>query len=285
MDNKIEKDVLKKSFTQIFAYQLDEVNKDARYNAYLVPLRWFVKLYTRRTHKITMGDIAMQMGTDLATFSKMLHHGVTKDNRRITAEHINRICEIIDIPLSSILFLYEYKEDVEKKLWRDDFEKLTNLLRGNFDEILYPAIFYDINSGKKVSKPANTKDSTSSSVSKNSILEPIRGKWYFYFPSSDSEIKNQREKTLKKNPNHVPESPELLSPLNLALHCQIVRLYLLLECQTLEPKNSPQSPHFSFAENGPQQLWLRPIFLLRSISSCTICHSAGAMMASWLPST
>lgn len=48
MDNKIEKDVLKKSFTQIFAYQLDEVNKDARYNAYLVPLRWFVKLYTRR---------------------------------------------------------------------------------------------------------------------------------------------------------------------------------------------------------------------------------------------
>ena len=100
MDNKIEKDVLKKSFTQIFAYQLDEVNKDARYNAYLVPLRWFVKLYTRRTNKITMGDIAMQMGTDLATFSKMLHHGVTKDNRRITAEHINRICEIIDIPLS-----------------------------------------------------------------------------------------------------------------------------------------------------------------------------------------
>ena len=63
----------------------------------------------------------MQMGTDLATFSKMLHHGVTKDNRRITAEHINRICEIIDIPLSSLLFLYASKEDVEKKLWRDDF--------------------------------------------------------------------------------------------------------------------------------------------------------------------
>ena len=40
-------------------------------------------------------------------------------------------------------------EDVEKKLWRDDFEKLTSLLRGNFDEILYPAIFYDINSEKK----------------------------------------------------------------------------------------------------------------------------------------
>lgn len=50
MDNKIEKDVLKKSFTQIFAYQLDEVNKDARYNAYLVPLRWFVKtLYKKNS--------------------------------------------------------------------------------------------------------------------------------------------------------------------------------------------------------------------------------------------
>lgn len=115
MDNKIEKDISSKSFTQIFSYQLDEVNKDARYNTYLVPLRWFVKLYTRRTHKMTMTDIAMQMDTDLATFSKMLRHGVARDNRRITAEHINRICEIIDIPLSSILFLYEYREYVEKK--------------------------------------------------------------------------------------------------------------------------------------------------------------------------
>ncbi len=77
----------------------------------------------------------------------------------------------------------------------------------------------------------------------------------------------------------------LLSPLNLALHCHIVRLYLLLECQTLEPKYSPQSPHFSFAENGLQQLWLRPRFFLRCISICTSCHSAGSMMASWLPST
>ena len=56
MDNKIKKDVQNKSFIQIFSYQLDKVNKDARYNSYLVPLRWFVKLYTKRTHKMTMGD-------------------------------------------------------------------------------------------------------------------------------------------------------------------------------------------------------------------------------------
>ena len=92
---------------------------------------------------------------------------------------------------------------------RNDFEKLTNLLRGNFDEILYPSAFYDINSGKKMSKTANTKDSVSTLVSENSILEPIRGKWYFYFPSSDSKIKEQRKKILKKNPSHVPESSEL----------------------------------------------------------------------------
>lgn len=217
MDNKIEKDVQKKSFTQIFSYQLDEMNKNARYNSYLVPLRWFVKLYTRRTHKMTMGNIAMQMDTDLATFSKMLHHGVAKDNRQITAEHINRICEIIDVPLSSILFLYEHKEYVEKNLWRDNFVKLTNLLRGNFDEILYPSIFYDINSEKKESKSANVKDSARSLVSKNHILEPIRGKWYFYFPSSDSEIKSRRKKTLKKNPNHVPENSELAELFDLYL--------------------------------------------------------------------
>ena len=66
-------------------------------------------------------------------------------------------------------------------------------------EILYPSAFYDINSGKKMSKPANTKDFVSTLVSENSILEPIRGKWYFYFPSSDSKIKEQRKKILKKN--------------------------------------------------------------------------------------
>ena len=135
MNNKSKKDMQKQSFTQIFSYQLDEVNKDARYNSYLVPLHWFVKLYTRRTHKMTMGDIAKQMGIDSATFSKMLRHGIAKDKRQITSEHINRICEIINIPLSSILFLYEHKEAVEKNLQRNDFEKLTNLLRGNFDEI------------------------------------------------------------------------------------------------------------------------------------------------------
>ena len=209
MNNKSKKDMQKQSFTQIFSYQLDEVNKDARYNSYLVPLHWFVKLYTRRTHKMTMGDIAKQMGIDSATFSKMLRHGIAKDKRQITSEHINRICEIINIPLSSILFLYEHKEAVEKNLQRNDFEKLTNLLRGNFDEILYPSAFYDINSGKKMSKPANTKDFVSTLVSENSILEPIRGKWYFYFPSSDSKIKEQRKKILKKNPSHVPESSEL----------------------------------------------------------------------------
>ncbi|MFQ7082734.1 hypothetical protein [Sellimonas intestinalis] len=131
-------------------------------------------------------------------FQKMLRHGIAKDKRQITSEHINRICEIINIPLSSILFLYEHKEAVEKNLQRNDFEKLTNLLRGNFDEILYPSAFYDINSGKKMSKPANTKDFVSTLVSENSILEPIRGKWYFYFPSSDSKIKEQRKKILKK---------------------------------------------------------------------------------------
>ena len=44
---------------------------------------------------------------------------------------------------------------------------------------------------------------------KRITIEPIRGKWYFYFPSSDSDIKKSREKPLKKDSNHVPENPEL----------------------------------------------------------------------------
>lgn len=35
----------------------------------------------------------------------------------------------------------------------------------------------------------------------------------------------------------------------------------------LGTKNAPQFRHFSLAENGLQQLWLRPMFFLRSISN------------------
>lgn len=217
MDKKIKKEIPKKLFTEIFSYQLDEVNKDAKYDSYLVPLHWFVKLYARRAHRMTMGDIAKEMHTDLATFSKMLRHGIAKDKRPITAEDINRICEIIDVPLSSILFLYEYKEKVETYLRGDNFIKLTNFLRGNFDEILYPSVLYDINSGKTLSKLPKTKDSGDSLMSENPVLEPVKGKWFFYFPSSDSKIKNQREKFLKKNPKHVPENSELAELFDLYL--------------------------------------------------------------------
>ena len=55
MDNETKKDAQKKSFTKILSYQLDEVNKDTRYNSYLVPLRWFVKLYTRLNQQF--GDL------------------------------------------------------------------------------------------------------------------------------------------------------------------------------------------------------------------------------------
>lgn len=209
MNKKIEKDISKKSFTQIFSYQLNESNKDARYNTYLVPLRWFVKLYTRRSHEMTMADIANQMGINPAIFSKMLHPDGIKDNRSITAEQINRICEIMNVRLSSILFLYEYKEYVEKNFRNDNFAKLTKFLRGNFDEILYPSAFFDINSGKAASKTPNTKSPSRSLSTEDSILKPVSGKWYFYFPSSDSTIKKQRKKTIKKDPNHVPENPEM----------------------------------------------------------------------------
>ena len=148
MDKKNEKDTHRKSYTEIFSYQLNEMNKNSTYDAYLVPLRWFLKLYANRAQEMKMGEIADKLGTDAATFSKMLNHSTAKDKRPITAADINRICEIINVPLSSILFLYEHKEKIEKDLKKDHFVKLTDILRGNFDEILYPSAFYDINSGK-----------------------------------------------------------------------------------------------------------------------------------------
>ena len=74
-------------------------------------------------------------------------------------------------------------------------------------EILYPSAFYDINSGKKMSKPANNEGTLSSTLSlKILILEPNQREMdIFIFQASDSKIKGNSEKKfiLKKNPSHV----------------------------------------------------------------------------------
>ena len=86
MNNKSKKDMQKQSFTQIFSYQLDEVNKDARYNSYLVPLHWFVKLYTRRTHKMTMGILLSKWVLTQPHFQKCYVMVLPKTNVR---SHLN----------------------------------------------------------------------------------------------------------------------------------------------------------------------------------------------------
>lgn len=48
-------------------------------------------------------------------------------------------------------------------------------------------------------REALSKDSIFSSTSENSILESWCGKWFFYFPSSDSKIVTKRKKNLTKH--------------------------------------------------------------------------------------
>lgn len=202
MDNRTNAEGKVSAFTQVLSYQINDEDKKKRYDAYTVPLRWFVKLYTRKTHKISMADIAEKMEIHQTILSKMLSTDDEKDRRPITEKDINSICEIIGVPLSSILFLYEKKDYIEKNFRGDAFDRLTKLLAGNFDEILYPSVLSDVGQKEKLSK-------TKTIPSDNIVLDPLKGKWYFYFSSSDSEIVKNRKKSIKKPADFVPEEPEL----------------------------------------------------------------------------
>src|SRR5699024_7638809 len=76
-----------------------------------------------------------------------------------------------------------------------------------------------------------------------------------------------------------------LLPLNLWLHCQTVRRYLLFECHTFEPYQLPHSPHLIFPANICVPLCLFLPACLASSSRCTMSNTAGSIIASWLFST
>lgn len=204
----IQSNISTPKYTNMLSYQIKDSDKKFDYDSYCAPLYWFVKLYCKNT-SLTMGDIGEKLHYSSGVLTKKLNTK-NKQHHALTATDIENICSVLNTPLSSILFLYEKREILEKYKSKYNFDKLTNLISHNFEEILDLSCCSTVSKHQELSNPAkNLSLYGISSDSENTDLTPFDGKWYFYFPSSDSTIVYNRKKELMKDACKVPDDLEL----------------------------------------------------------------------------
>ena len=209
MDTSANSTPKKNAFTKVLSYQIDESLKKKKYDCYLEPLFWFIKRYTGRNTPIKMKDIAPKIGLTPSGLSKIVN-AETSQHRSISEADIETICATLGFPLSSILFFYERKEVFDKITKKRDFIKLTNILAGDYEEILNSNIFSSDSVKSKTSIIDNSqKKQAKPDVTNQVNLEPLTGNWYFYVPSSESSIIYNREKNIAKTGELVIDDPEI----------------------------------------------------------------------------
>lgn len=189
-----------KRYADMLSYQIKDPRSKFDYDSYCAPLYWFIKLYCKST-SLTMKKIEEKLHYSSGVLTKKLRTD-NKQHHALTAADLENICSVLNTPLSSILFLYGRRDIIEKS--NCSFDKLTNLISNEFEKVLDLSCSSQDLGHKKLSN-----SSTLSSDRDDSILDSWRGKWFFYFPSSDSTIVDKREKNLTKSACNAPDDSEL----------------------------------------------------------------------------
>lgn len=204
----VQNNISTPKYTDVLSYQVKDSTKRFDYDSYCAPLYWFVKLYCKNT-SLTMRNIEKKLYYSPGVLTKKLNTN-NRQHHALTATDIENICSVLNTPLSSILFLYEKREILEKFKSKYDFDKLTNLLSHNFEKILdLSCSSTDLNNQELSNFEINTSLSEISPDFNDTDLAPWSGKWYFYFPSSDSNIVFNRKKELTKDTCKAPDDLEL----------------------------------------------------------------------------
>lgn len=185
------------------------IEKNYKCNAFREPLYWFIKLLSKK-RIIKMGDIAQKMDIDKGVLTKKLN----ADNdqaRPLYFEDVEKLCSILGFSLSSILFFYENKEIFEKNFSKNTFSDLTKLLSTDSKYFLDFSALYGNRDIYSVSKTKKSEDKSSElHISEDVLLSHMLGKWYFYFPSSDSSIIKSRKKEIEKTSSAPSGNPEIM---------------------------------------------------------------------------
>ena len=195
-------------FTSIMERRINEDNSVTKYDDYCEPLYWFIKLYTKKT-SIKMKDIASKLNCSPGALTKKLNiHDA--QHRSISSDDIENLCSFLVFSMSSIIFLYENREVVEKKLSKADFSVLTDLFNVNSEKFLDFSSF-SVNSHHQISSISSKtmEEVTGKKDFETCDLHNLLGKWFFYFPSSDSAIIEDREKELQKTGSPIIDNREV----------------------------------------------------------------------------
>lgn len=222
--------IVGENYVEILSYQVNDKDDISKYDKYLEALCWFIKFYKSNSrNKISMKMIAAELDMDYSLLSKKLNHGgKNRDKRPITDDEINRICEILDFPLSSILFLYQYKNNLPNSFENDSFNKLTNILRGNFEEISYKSIENSTHGDSQLSKNNIKRDRLSQ---EKVNIDPVLKKWYFYFPSNISDTTEERKQLSKEADSSLYKDSDIKELIALHTPDNIFGGILQIECK------------------------------------------------------
>lgn len=194
-----------KKYIKMLDLQTCEHDVKCIYDVYCEPLHWFVHQYIKYT-PLEMRDIAAIMHITPATLSRKLKIS-SKEHSPLTDENIKEICEALGFSLTSILFFYENKEIFEKKIKSDGFAELTDKLSLKSKNFLdFTGKSADANNIMSSISDEQKQKPDELYSSDDEILSRLRGKWYFYFPSSDSSIIDGRKKNIQKT--YIPQTDE-----------------------------------------------------------------------------
>ena len=210
MQNKQSK-IAEKKFTDVLSYQLSDSERD-NCAPYKEPLFWFISLCS--THGIiTKAVLAQSLNMTPSALNKKLNPKSTQA-RPITTDELENICSTLGIPLSAVLYLYEKRDIIEKRASRESLSRMIRFFSGDLD------YFFESDYSKDFSLADSfiLKEQVQIEPPDNKLLKPLLGKWYCYFPSSESKIVEHRKKFIAKQKEKAPEDPfikelyDLVSP-------------------------------------------------------------------------
>lgn len=184
------------TFARALEYQKDNENYKNPYDSYCKPLKWYLDLYCKYSNNEpnSISELEHKMNKSQGVLTKRLNPS-SKQHSRLNADEIEEICSNLKTPLSVILYLYEHQSIIQENGdLKNSFDDIIFLLTDGLGKTIENARIFRGFSENGASKYAFLEASTD-----NNALERWEGRWYFYFPSSDSKIVGPRKKKIRSS--------------------------------------------------------------------------------------
>jgi len=185
------------------------IDENYRCDAICEPLYWFVRQYCTK-NSVSMAAIADSLNISDGALTKKLNIN-SHQHRPLFFGEVKKLCSTMGFSISSIIFFYQNKEIFQNKITKDNFSDLKELLSVESEKFLDFSALSSTQSSQMASKAKRRASKAKEDIPpEDNSISPLSGKWYFYFPSSDSSIINDRKKEILKKENPPINNPEII---------------------------------------------------------------------------